>query len=493
MRTARYKIASIGAVLSALVLYLFLINTVLKPNLSIGSIVMGRISSKNTESTLRSYLTTKKITLKSESASKTYSLNELGIFFEEQSVSAESKKLHEALGGFRFVPMYGCCRAELPEMVIDLSRLDYIWQKELAVHSKDSKNAELMYKKDLQSFQVSDAVAGLSFDTVAAAQAIIGASRNTHALTSAIQVSEVSQKTQPEIQKPELLDASAQASRIVGQTVTITLEGTVISPPKETIASWLVLQTQPGESSHVAVDAGRIATYITDIAKKYQVDPVAHVTKSGKVVKQGSNGKRVTNIDAVAKLLQQKLSEETNSSINATLHVVDVPFSSTDTTPQLKQVKARYTYRILSKGSVQADLAEFRSQVYETLSSRNGWPASGATFQEVGNNSDFDIVLTEPAVLGTYSGCSSEYSCRKGRLVMINDERWRNAVSHWNLSLRDYRHMVVNHEVGHWLGLKHRNCSRAGAPAPIMQQQSISLQDCTANPWPTQLDRSALK
>lgn len=74
-----------------------------------------------------------------------------------------------------------------------------------------------------------------------------------------------------------------------------------------------------------------------------------------------------------------------------------------------------------------------------------------------------------------------------GDTVIINDDRWAGASDAWNSSggsLRDYRHMVVNHEVGHWLGHGHSNCSKSGAKAPVMQQQSINLQGCVFNPWP---------
>ena len=62
------------------------------------------------------------------------------------------------------------------------------------------------------------------------------------------------------------------------------------------------------------------------------------------------------------------------------------------------------------------------------------------------------------------------------------------ATPSWNAaggSLRDYRHMVVNHETGHWLGHGHASCTGAGQPAQVMQQQSMSLQGCSFNAWPT--------
>ena len=53
-------------------------------------------------------------------------------------------------------------------------------------------------------------------------------------------------------------------------------------------------------------------------------------------------------------------------------------------------------------------------------------------------------------------------------------------------NLANYRTMVINHETGH--RLDHRDnetvCQQAGEPAPLMQQQSISLRGCTINEWP---------
>jgi hypothetical protein len=99
------------------------------------------------------------------------------------------------------------------------------------------------------------------------------------------------------------------------------------------------------------------------------------------------------------------------------------------------------------------------------------------------------LVLSEASrVPGFSSSCSSEWSCRVGRFVIINQERWKHASPAWNAAhgaLRDYRHMVVNHESGHFLGLGHAGCPGPGRPAPVMMQQSKGLGGCHFNPWPT--------
>jgi len=146
------------------------------------------------------------------------------------------------------------------------------------------------------------------------------------------------------------------------------------------------------------------------------------------------------------------------------------------------------TYSVTTRGTVTADLAEFRAQAYQTLNDGRGWARMGVAFQEVASGGDFTLVLSEASQVPSFSpGCGAEYSCRAGRYVIINQDRWLGATPSWNSaggSLRDYRHMVVNHETGHWLGHDHLSCGGAGQAAPVMQQQSIDLQGCGFNAWP---------
>ncbi|MDN5274102.1 MAG: rane protein [Candidatus Saccharibacteria bacterium] len=147
------------------------------------------------------------------------------------------------------------------------------------------------------------------------------------------------------------------------------------------------------------------------------------------------------------------------------------------------------TYDVTSKGAITANMAEFRSQANATLNDGRGWARLGVSFQEVASGGMFTLVMSEASQMPTFSsGCGTDYSCRAGRYVVINQDRWLGATPSWNNaggSLRDYRHMVINHETGHWLGHEHEFCGGPGQPAPVMQQQSIDLQGCTFNAWPT--------
>jgi hypothetical protein len=147
------------------------------------------------------------------------------------------------------------------------------------------------------------------------------------------------------------------------------------------------------------------------------------------------------------------------------------------------------TYDVMTRGVITANYAEFKTQANATLNDGRGWSRLGVSFQEVASGGSFTLVLSEAAQMTSFSsGCGVDYSCRAGRYVIINQDRWQGATPSWNNaggSLREYRHMVVNHETGHWLGHGHSSCSGAGQPAQVMQQQSIDLQGCAFNAWPT--------
>ncbi|MGB3023516.1 MAG: DUF3152 domain-containing protein [Candidatus Saccharimonadales bacterium] len=147
------------------------------------------------------------------------------------------------------------------------------------------------------------------------------------------------------------------------------------------------------------------------------------------------------------------------------------------------------TYSLSTRGTITADLAEFRSVVAATLADSRGWTRLGVSFREVESGGQFTVFLSEASQLTTFSAtaCDTTYSCNVGRAVIINQDRWLNATPSWTSGggdLASYRQMVINHETGHWLGHGHRSCTAVGQAAPVMQQQSMDLQGCSPNAWP---------
>ena len=161
----------------------------------------------------------------------------------------------------------------------------------------------------------------------------------------------------------------------------------------------------------------------------------------------------------------------------------------------VRSVRKVVTYSVSTRGSISASLSTFKKDAQETYDDPRGWRAMGVRFKRVSSGGDFTLVLAQASKVPSFSSaCSSTYSCRVGRYVVINQDRWQKATPSWNKakgSLRNYRHMVVNHETGHWFGRGHASCGDKGELAPVMQQQSKGLGGCRFNPWPLASERHA--
>ena len=150
-------------------------------------------------------------------------------------------------------------------------------------------------------------------------------------------------------------------------------------------------------------------------------------------------------------------------------------------------VKYNVSFDIGSRGSLKGDVNEFASIVESTLTDSRGWIRAGVKFSKVSSGGRLHVVLASGAEIDKYDGCSAELSCTVYPYVLINDARWLGATDSYNsagLSLSSYRQMVINHEVGHFLGHNHASACGAGGVAPVMLQQSTGLRGCTGNSWP---------
>lgn len=127
--------------------------------------------------------------------------------------------------------------------------------------------------------------------------------------------------------------------------------------------------------------------------------------------------------------------------------------------------------------------------VIEILQDDQGWQdVDGVRFALVEDTGAADVVVSLATPDTTDERCApldtgGEVSCSQGPEVILNAERWAHGVEHID-DLGLYRQYLVNHEVGHSLGHGHVGCPAAGEPAPLMMQQTKSLDGCTPNPWP---------
>jgi hypothetical protein len=158
--------------------------------------------------------------------------------------------------------------------------------------------------------------------------------------------------------------------------------------------------------------------------------------------------------------------------------------AATTALPRLDNYRLR-TYVVRSKGTITASMTTFAASVAATYADPRGWLRGHVRFKRVSSGGDFTVLLAQARYLPTYSSvCSVQYSCRVGRNVIINQDRWRWGSRYFPGPLAQYRQMVVNHETGHWLGNRHAYCGGKGQLAPVMQQQSKGMQGCVPNAWP---------
>ncbi len=132
---------------------------------------------------------------------------------------------------------------------------------------------------------------------------------------------------------------------------------------------------------------------------------------------------------------------------------------------------------------------DFAAGVDAVLSDSRSWIAAKKwTFQRVPDcaAANVRVRLTTPASVDRFCAPTQtigKYSCYQGGSLFINLDRWTLGVSHYP-SLAEYRNLVINHEMGHFLGFQHVSCPGPGKLAPVMQRQSASLDGCVANPYP---------
>ncbi|HEY7222386.1 MAG TPA: DUF3152 domain-containing protein [Micromonosporaceae bacterium] len=157
------------------------------------------------------------------------------------------------------------------------------------------------------------------------------------------------------------------------------------------------------------------------------------------------------------------------------------------------------TFRIAVENNLSVSVTDFTAKVRTALFDPRSWAGNGDVHWHLvpgSSSSNFTIYLASPST--AYTMCRSGgldirrngvpyTSCRVGAMVVINYNRYlHNASAFANAggSLTAYREMVINHEVGHYLGHGHLHCPGSGKLAPVMQQQTLDMQGCKPNPWP---------
>ncbi|MFD3484344.1 DUF3152 domain-containing protein [Streptomyces sp. NPDC058665] len=158
----------------------------------------------------------------------------------------------------------------------------------------------------------------------------------------------------------------------------------------------------------------------------------------------------------------------------------------------------KVSYRIDVEKGLGLDEKLFADAVQKTLNDDRSWAHNGAmTFERISSGSPrFVITLASPGTTAEWCAKSGldttvdNVSCDSASTdrVMINAYRWaRGAKTYGSKAMLTYRQMLINHEVGHRLGYGHVSCQTPGTLAPVMQQQTKTLDldgvKCKPNPW----------
>lgn len=150
-------------------------------------------------------------------------------------------------------------------------------------------------------------------------------------------------------------------------------------------------------------------------------------------------------------------------------------------------------YRVQVEDTTELDADEVAREVQATFDDQRGWAGYGKrTFTLVPADQDVALTIYVTSPETSDSLCKpldtgGKWNCRVGDKVVLNSDRWKYMTPTYD-DLGTYRSYLVNHEVGHFLGLGHVGCPKQGAHAPVMMQQSIELGGCLPNAWPRDAD-----
>ncbi|MEU9701484.1 DUF3152 domain-containing protein [Streptomyces sp. NPDC047981] len=157
-------------------------------------------------------------------------------------------------------------------------------------------------------------------------------------------------------------------------------------------------------------------------------------------------------------------------------------------------------YRVQVEDGLDISAAEAAAEIERILAHPRGWAAHGrGRFQLVTEDADFVIRIATPATadrlcLAVGLNTHGELNCETTQGVVVNLRRWVLGSPTFTGTPAEYRHLIINHEVGHEIGIRtHMTCPGPGKLAPVMMQQIKGLKGCLSNAYPYDEDGSYIE
>ncbi|MFE7776315.1 DUF3152 domain-containing protein [Streptomyces sp. NPDC057445] len=150
-----------------------------------------------------------------------------------------------------------------------------------------------------------------------------------------------------------------------------------------------------------------------------------------------------------------------------------------------------HRYRVQVEDGIEISAEAAAREIQKILAHQRSWGAHGrGSFQLVTSDADFVIKIATPATadrlcLAQGFDTGGELNCETLEGVVVNLRRWLLGSPQFDGAPAQYRHLIINHEVGHEIGVRaHMGCPGRGQLAPVMMQQIKGLNGCLSNAWP---------
>ncbi|MCX5391655.1 DUF3152 domain-containing protein [Streptomyces sp. NBC_00094] len=154
-------------------------------------------------------------------------------------------------------------------------------------------------------------------------------------------------------------------------------------------------------------------------------------------------------------------------------------------------------YRVQVEDGSGLSARETAAEIQRILAHPRGWAAHGrGRFQLVSRDADFVIRVASPDTADALClrqgfRTHGELNCETADGVVVNLKRWMLGSPTFAGEAAEYRHLIINHEVGHEIGIRqHMGCPGPGKLAPAMMQQIKGLNGCRSNAFPYDEDGS---